>query len=197
MKLPRLDDPARYQGLYVFDFGEWVSVGYTAREIAMLLESERFRAGKVYRLHRAWPDGRMELAGVARERFLMESAMLFWRSDRDTADRDFDEIASAARRVPPPCRAYLHLADWRVSEPTGRYAVALLFPAEYEQNVGAWLSAIGCEAGEVAEGGVSVASTYQDAEKLICRREQFWPADTQDARTPESVFANVRLAVQR
>lgn len=197
MKLPHLDDPARYLGLYIFDFGEWVSVGYTAREIAMLLESEQYRTGKVYRMHRVWPDGRMELAGVARERFLMESAMVFWRADRDLADRDFDEIESAARRVPPPCRAYLHLADWQVSGPTGRYAVALLFPAEYEQDMGTWLSAIGCQAGDIAEGGISVATTYHEGEKLICRRKQFWPADTSDARTPESVFANVRRAVQR
>ena len=47
MKLPQLTDPDRYEGLYVFDFGEQCAVGYTASEIAVLLESERYRNGKV------------------------------------------------------------------------------------------------------------------------------------------------------
>jgi len=57
MRLPELESPEKYGGLYVFDFGEQVAVGYTADEIAVLLESQRYADGKAYRIHRAMPDG--------------------------------------------------------------------------------------------------------------------------------------------
>jgi hypothetical protein len=41
MELPKLQKPDRYVGLYVFDFGGQVSVGFTAEEVAELLESEK------------------------------------------------------------------------------------------------------------------------------------------------------------
>ena len=48
MKLPRVENTPKYQGLYVYDFGDWTAVGYTAGEIAILVESERYRGGKAY-----------------------------------------------------------------------------------------------------------------------------------------------------
>ena len=50
MELPKLVSPESYAGLYVFDFDGQVAVGYTADEIAVLLESERHADGKAYRL---------------------------------------------------------------------------------------------------------------------------------------------------
>ena len=64
MKLPKLEKPDRYQGLYVFDFGDHAGVGFTAEEVAELLDSERYKEGKAYKIQRAFPDGRMELRAV-------------------------------------------------------------------------------------------------------------------------------------
>ena len=50
MKLPELEKPEKYVGLYIFDFGDHVGVGFTAGEVAELLESEKYRDGKVYRI---------------------------------------------------------------------------------------------------------------------------------------------------
>ena len=47
MKLPKLENPDRYQGLYVFDFGDHADVGFTVEEVAELLDSERYKEGKV------------------------------------------------------------------------------------------------------------------------------------------------------
>lgn len=197
MKLPALDAAERYRGLYVVDFGEWTAVGYTADEVATLFESEQFRGGKAYRIHRAWPDGRMELIGIPRERFQLESAMLFWRGAAETAAADFETIRTAAATTPPPCRAFLHLADWGVDAGAGRYVSALVFPAEYEADIGAWLSQIECAAGDIVEGGVSAATTYHAAEKRILRREQFHAPAGHASRSAADVFASVRRAVQR
>ena len=42
MKLPEIKEANKYTGLYVVDFGDHCGVGFTAGEIAELLESERF-----------------------------------------------------------------------------------------------------------------------------------------------------------
>ena len=47
MKLPKLERPDRYQGLYVFDFGDHAGVGFTAEEVAELLDSEKVATERV------------------------------------------------------------------------------------------------------------------------------------------------------
>ena len=90
MKLPELEKPEKYAGLYIFDFGDHVGVGFTAREVAELLESEKYSHGKVYKIHRAFPDGKLELKGVTVETFQLEAGMFFYSSEPDTARRDFN-----------------------------------------------------------------------------------------------------------
>lgn len=194
MKLPRLDDPPRFQGLYIFDFGEWCAVGYTADEIATLLESERFAEGRVYRIHRAWPDGRMELRGVASERFQLESGMFFTRTDEADAVHDFQELAAVAERVRPPCRARLHVAALDIAP--ARFMTALIYPAEYDDAIGAWLTQIEFQGGDVAEGGASLVGDYDASAKTILDRRQLWPAES-TGRSREELIASVRRAVQR
>jgi hypothetical protein len=57
MKLPELQNSQKYIDLYVVDFGQYCSVGFTAREVAELLESEKYSDCKVYKIHNARPDG--------------------------------------------------------------------------------------------------------------------------------------------
>ena len=109
MRLPALAHPDRYVGLYVVDFGQTVSVGYTADEVAMLLESEAHRDVKVYRIHDARPDGSMELTGVPFQRFQLETGLFFYCRDLAIARREFGQIRSLAEEGPLPCRAQLLL----------------------------------------------------------------------------------------
>ena len=69
MNLPKIDTPERYVGLYVIDFRGQCGVGYTAEEVAELLESEKYTDVKVYKIHQARTDGTMELAGVPRDQW--------------------------------------------------------------------------------------------------------------------------------
>ncbi|MEP0845993.1 MAG: hypothetical protein HRF50_04120 [Phycisphaerae bacterium] len=197
MKLPALDQPARYQGLYVFDFGGWCAVGYTAEEIAMLLESEKYRDGKVYRIHRASPDGRMELAGVSNDRFQLESGMFFYRASENAARLDFEDLCRKADDAPPPCKSFVHLADRGGAAGAARYVVALIYGAEHDQDVGAWLNAIEFEGGDVVEGGVSHVTNYYDERCAILERRQLWTRSSIPSRSADEVFASVRRAVQR
>lgn len=197
MKLPTLDQPQRYRGLYVYDFGPWAAVGYTAEEIAVLLESDTYRHGRVYKIVRATPDGHVELKGVSAERFQMESGMFFQRDAESAARADFRTLCDLARRCPPPARAVVHLADRGRAAGRIRYVTALIYPAEYEDEMAAWLLGNVYAGGDTVEGGISNVSNYQVQAKTILAREQLWSAATTPARSTADVLATVRQAVQR
>lgn len=197
MKLPTLEDPARYAGLYVFDFGAWCAVGYTAEEIAALYESERYRTGKAYRIRRAAPDGQIELQGVTPERFELESGVFCYRDDEDAARSDFAALQRLAEQTPPPTRAFAHLAD-RGEEPLrGRYVVALIYPAEHDEVMGRWLLEANYAGGDTVEGGPSCVTNYYEDEKQILDRAQLWSSSTISSRSRDEIYASVRQAVQR
>ncbi len=197
MKLPTLSQPDLYRGLYAFDFGEWTAVGYTAEEVAMLLESDQYRAGKVYKIVRARPDGQMELRGVAAERWHTESGMFFGRADRAAAEDDFEALQQLATVTPPPCRTFIQLADRGAEAGRARYVTALIYPAEYEDEMSRWLLDGRYQGGDTAEGGVSHVTNYQAEPKTILRREQLWSRPAIPSRSSDEVVRSVRTAVQR
>ena len=103
--MPKLNNPDRYVGLYVVDFGDHSATGFTADEVAELLESEKFRDIKVYKIHRALPDGQMELRGVIAEMFQLEKGMFFYSKDEDIAAADYKQLVSLAIATSAPSRA--------------------------------------------------------------------------------------------
>lgn len=195
MKLPSLTQPERYRGLYIFDFGEWTAVGYTAEEIAILLESEAYKGGKVYKIHRAYPDGRLEIRGVSGVKFQTECGLFFYRNAAEDAHRDFDVLSQLADDVPPPCRAFVQLAD-RGAVERGRYVTALIYPAEFDDEVARWLLEAGYMGGDTVEGGVSHVTNYYGEQKALLDRRQLWSRSV-PSRSADEVLATVRLAVQR
>lgn len=197
MNLPPLGNPQGYRGLYVFDFGAWSAVGYTAEEIALLLESEQYRSGKVYRIHQAYPDGRMELQGVSHSRFQFESGLFFVRRDLADAQRDFADLI-AAGEAGAPCRAAVYLATRPADtiDESAAHVTAMIYPAEYDADVAAWLTAVGYAGGDLVEGGISHVTDFQTADKDILRRAQLWPCERL-SRSREEVYASVRRAIQR
>lgn len=198
MHIPPLDQPQRYRGLYVFDFGAWSAVGYTAEEIAILLESEQYRTGKVYRIHNVRPDGRMELRGIAPTRFAAESGLFFYRADLGAARRDFNDLCALAQAAPAPCRAFVQLAQRAAAgdDPAG-YVTALIYPAEYDDDISAWLLAGRYEGGDLVEGGISHVTNYYGEANRILDRHQLWSPSSTWSRSADEVFASVRRAVQR
>ena len=150
MKLPKLQKPDKYVGLYIFDFGDHVGVGFTAEEVAELLESERYKNGKVYKIHKAYPDGKLELKGVQAGVFQLESGMFFYSHDLDTAKGDFKRLVGLAVKTSPPCRAKVHLAKYN----DDKFAVAIIYPAEYDDEVSLWLLSGEYKTAGAAEGGV-------------------------------------------
>ncbi len=94
MKLPELENSEKYVGLYIFDFGDHCGVGFTAEEVAELFESERYKNCKAYKIHNAYPDGRLELKGIRPEIFQLEAGMFFYSDNPETAKRQFQRPLS-------------------------------------------------------------------------------------------------------
>jgi len=193
MELPKLEKPDRYVGLYVVDFGEHCGTGFTAQEVAELLESEKYKDIKVYKIHRARPDGRLELKGVRNEIFQLEAGMFFYSRQPDVARADFKRLINLAVQVSPPCRAKVHLA--RYSDE--KYAVALIYPAEYDDQVSRWLLDGEYRSSGAAEGGTEAVQSYYDAGKKILDRHQLFGESGLQSRSGEQLLACLKSAVQR
>jgi len=193
MKLPELEKPEKYVGLYIFDFGDHVGVGFAAEEVAELLESEKYKDGKVYKIHRAYPDGRLELKGVLAETFQLEAGMFFYSGDLETARRDFKELVRLAVRTAPPCRAKVHLSKYSDE----KYVVAFIYPAEYDEQVSSWLLDGEYRTSGAAEGGIEAVQRYYGHELQILDRHQLFGKSESISRTGQELLASVKSAIQR
>lgn len=190
MNLPRTQNPQAYAGSYVVDLGGEVAMGYSAEQVAIILESARYADAKVYKVVRAYPDGRMEIRGVDRSRFHLEDGLFFYRQQLDQARADFETLKQAAQQSPPPCRATWHLAKTPDS-PLGSLT-ALIFPAEYTDEIADWLTAISFEGGHEVAGGISRITGYRN-DATVLARHQFWPAQRLAGQTAEQVLAHPKV----
>lgn len=193
MKLPKLEKPEKYVGLYIFDFGNHVGIGFTAQEVAELLESETYKKAKVYKIHKAWPDGKLELKGIRAEIFELEAGMFFYSTDLDTARRDFKTLVDLAVRTATPCRAKVHLAKYS----DDKCVVALIYPAEYDDEVSSWLLEGRYKTKGAAEGGIEAVQRYYDHNPKILERHQLFGKSDIISRTGQELLASTKVAVQR
>ena len=193
MKLPELEKPEKYVGLYIFDFGDHTGVGFTAEEVAELLESEKHKGGKVYKIHKAYPDGRLEIKGVPSETFQLEAGMFFYSSELETARRDFKKLVNLAVKSSPPCRAKVHLTKYD----DDKLVVALIYPAEYDGEFSSWLLDGRYRTGGVAEGGVGAVQRYYDQNPEILERHQLFGQSEAISRTGSELLSSLKIAVQR
>jgi len=192
MKLPKLQKPEKYAGLYIFDFGDHAGVGFTAEEVAELLESEKYKNGKVYKIHRAYPDGRLELKGVPAQTFQLEAGMFFYSNALETARGDFKKLVGLAVGTAPPCRAKVHLAK----HDDDKFAVVLIYPAEYDDEVSSWLLDGQYKTSGAAEGGIEAVQRYYDYKPEILDRHQLFGKSESISRTGQELLAGLKLAVQ-
>jgi hypothetical protein len=193
MKLPELQNSAKYIGLYVVDFGEHTGVGFTAQEVAELLESEKYRNCKVYKIHRAYPDGKLEIKGVPAQAFQLETGMFFYSQDLETAQVDFKSLVKLGIETVPPCRAKVHLTKYSEE----KYVVTIIYPAEYDDEVSSWLLDGQYKTSGAAEGGTGAVQQYYNAKPETLERHQFFSEGTIESRSGQAFLANLKKAVQR
>jgi len=193
MELPQLQKPQKYVGLYVFDFGDHCGVGFTAEEIAELFESEKYKNCKAYKIHRAYPDGRLELKGVRPEIFQLEAGVFFYSSDLETARADFKNLVNLAVKSAPPCWAKVHLAKYADE----KFVTAIIYPAEYDDQISIWLSNGDYKTSGAAEGGSEAVQRYYDYKPQVLDKHQLFGKSKHQSRSGTELLANLKVAVQR
>ncbi|MCO6438207.1 MAG: hypothetical protein J5J06_14025 [Phycisphaerae bacterium] len=193
--LPPLSDPHAYIGLFVYDFGSHVSVGYTAGEIRLLRECEAHRGGTAYQIYRVDECGRIELRGVTDERLAAREAMCFLRGDGIAARADYDRLCRAAEERPLPCPAEGILG--RIYEWEPPHVTAVVYPASASHQVSGWLGEVKYGGGDDVLGGMDVCRQLLAASALwIGRKPLPGKLDYAD-RTIEDILNTVRNTVQR
>lgn len=185
MKLPQLKNADKYKGLYAIDFGDHNGIGFTGEEVAELLESERFRDIKVYKIYKAYPDGTVELKGMTTEIFQLEMGMFFYSADENQAQQDYKGLVDIAVRTAPPGRAKVHLAKYA----DDKFVTALIYPAEYNEEFSDWLSEAEYKTVGAAEGGIEAVKRYYDAEAKILQRHQLFSESAVTNRTGSELLA--------
>jgi hypothetical protein len=150
-KLPPIPNPSQYEGLFVYDFGDHVSVGYTPGEIHVLRRAMAHHKGTPYQIYRVNERGGLELRGVPDAALALREAICFLRNDAAVARRDYESILSAAQLRPLPCNAELRLVRSYGFDPPD--LTALIYPGWASHTVSGWLGTLGTAPGDQVHGG--------------------------------------------
>lgn len=191
MKLPKLENSSKFIGLYVIDFGDHSATGYTAPEVSLLLESEKFQHIKVYKIHNAYSDGKLELKGVSNNTFSLEMGMFFHEPTQALAAKDYKKLIDLAITSKFPCTAKVNLAKYS----DDKFATAIIFPAEYNDQVSDWLLANKYQTTGSATGGIDEVTKYYEDNPEIVERHQFLAL--QQTRDINEILESLKQPVQR
>ena len=195
LRLPTVEHPERYIGLYVYDFGTHAAIGYTAGEIRILRESSVHRGGTAYEIYRVTAGGAYELRGILDERLAAREAICFLREDAGDARGDYDRLQETAEQSPLPCAVEMQLAEVRDFRPP--HTTALLYPAASSNAVSGWLNLRAINAGDRAIAGIDAHDSFvQNRAAPIAACQLAALLDYHD-RCPEEVLLNTNRAVQR
>lgn len=195
VRLPRLDHPEDYAGLFLYDFGDHVSVGYTAEEIHILRTAPEHAGGTAYYIYRVDDAGRFELKGMADEPLRHKEGLIFAYQERSRARADYDRLRAAAEARPVAFAAELCLAELHSEKPS--VALGLVYAAHASQRVSAWVSQSGFGGGDSVSGGARALVEFEGSGRVILDRCEL-RCDPRFAPRPQAdVLADVLKPVQR
>jgi len=193
-KLPILSDPVKYSGLYIFDFGDHVAVGYTAEEIEFLLADSRYAGGNVYKICHARADGTLEIRGANPLSWNLMTGMVFWFDDLTSAVNALKTLQALAAKIGPPGNFDLLV----IHHPDENYPYSLImrYISELEDILSAWLLKIEFNCGKSVESGANLISDLL-ANSTEMLREQIGAVPFRRSRSRQEVLDTVNLSVQR
>ncbi len=161
MNLPYLESPRDYVGLFAYDIGNRVSIGYTADEIGMLRRHPSLGGGQAYLVHAVDEDGRIALRGATERDLFAEEAMLFGHDTSSAATASYERFTAAAKDHPLACPVRIELARDDGNECP--HVVALVYRTHASPVVSAWLLATDFAGGESVRCGADALAAYRGA----------------------------------
>lgn len=195
LKLPPVDDPHGYAGLFLYDFGTHTSVGYTAAEIALLRTHPDHRHGTAYQIYRVTEEGGFELRGVRESALFVGDATIFLRVDPSRARGDYFALRAAAQREPPPSAIELVLAKgYRFDPPE---LTAVLYPAWASDFIAGWLSRTDFRGGKDVLVGPQFRAAIDSLDGMRLSSCVLGGMGPITDRPPEEVLRRVGDALQR
>jgi len=195
MKLPRVHQPDQYLGLYVFDFGSYANVGYTAGEIVVLLAHESYSDGKAYEICRIDEDGSLYLRGATNLAPRSDEAIAFLRSDPGKAQLDYQSIISKADSHPLPCDVELILT--RVYEFQLSHVTAIVYKSVDEAMVSHWLVRVGFNGGDEVVCGADVRSQVVSEQHIRIASQSLPMISCYHGRTLAELMESIDRRIQR
>ena len=110
--------------------------------------------------------------------------MFFYSADAETAKSDFERLISIVRKNPFVCRAKVHLAKYG----DDKFVTALIYPAEYDDQVSRWLLDVEYKTPGAAESGTSAVQRYYDTTPTFLKKEQLFGRPSVISRTGQDLF---------
>lgn len=195
LTLPSIPNPKRYEGLFAYDFGTHVSVGFTAGEILILRRSTEHCGGTALQIYRVNDRGGMELRGIQDSMLLARDCLCFLRSSDVKAREDYDRLVRAAGERPLSLTVEARLIRSYVFVPPN--LTALLFPAWASDRLGAWLNQLNWSPGDWVITGAEALALLDPSRGLAIDTCSLAAGDIVQDRNAEQVLASVSLALQR
>lgn len=193
--LPQLDDPSSYLGLFIFDFGTHLGIGYTAGEIGILRQSPEHKHGAVYRICRVDSDGSIDLRGVTHTDWGRTELICFALGSESAARQQYERILNTARQFPVPARVEVQFG--RYDELSPSYVVSMRYPQASSEPLASWLTRVDLAKDATVWRGADALAKLHNAQGLgIARGELESRMDFRD-RSPDVVLATTGDVFQR
>ena len=119
--------------------------------------------------------------------------MFFYSNALESSRGDFKKLVDLSVAASPPCRAKVYLSKYG----DDKYVVALIYPAEYDDELSSWLLDGQYKTSGAVEGGIEAAQRYYDYKPEILDRYQLFAESESISRTGQKLLAGLKLAVQR
>ncbi len=195
MIIPTLSSPHDYVGLYVFDFGGHVAVGYTAEEIGVLQRAPAYGECNAYQIHSVDEQGRIALKGVGDLDLSSDHAIIFAHRTPQDADSTYDGLTDSADAEPVGAVVRMERAYHERCSP--EHVVVLSYKAHTMFAVSDWLRRIDFNGGSHVLAGTEELELYRETVAKPEKSTYLRTCVDVTSRTADAVLASVDQRVQR
>ena len=119
--------------------------------------------------------------------------MFFHCLTEDTARADFDLLAKFGTEQNPPCNVKLQLT----CDSEGQYIIAMIYPAEYENEIGRWMIASDYRGKGPVDAGISQVEVFYASGYTAVESVQLAPVYPIPARSLEELLNTTACEIQR